>query len=153
MNLKPIKTEADYQAALAKAYLLMDAELNTPAGEELDILTALIENYEAKYYPMTSPDPVAALKFQMEQLEMAENPLPKFDILADLVEFFETHDMGKYFDEMPEVPGEVNLKHSRGLVAIDLQLLKRLAQVAQQQHLSTTSLVNTWLSERVAQTI
>jgi hypothetical protein len=84
---------------------------------------------------------------------MAENKLPEFDTIADLVDFFDTHDLGEYFDEMPEVPGEVNLKHSRGLVAIDLQLLKRLAQVAQQQHLSTTSLVNTWLSERVAQTV
>jgi HTH-type transcriptional regulator/antitoxin HigA len=75
MNLKPIKTETDYQEALAKAYQLMEAEWNTPEGEELDLLTALIENYEAKYYPMTPPDPVAAIKFRMEQLDLEEPDL------------------------------------------------------------------------------
>ncbi|OQW91362.1 MAG: DNA-binding protein [Thiotrichaceae bacterium IS1] len=75
MNLKPIKTEADYQVALANAYQLMDAEWNTPEGEELEILTAIIENYEAKHYPMTPPDPVAAIKFRMEQLDLGEQDL------------------------------------------------------------------------------
>ena len=84
---------------------------------------------------------------------MAENKLPEFDTLADLVEFFDTHDMGEYFDEMPEVSGEVHLKNSRCLVAIDQHLLKQLSRVAKQQHLSTENLVNTWLSERVAQAI
>ncbi len=84
---------------------------------------------------------------------MAENKLPEFDTLTDLVEFFDTHDMGEYFEEMPEVSGEVNLKPSRCFVTIDQYLLKQLATVAKQQHLSTESLVNTWLSERVAQAV
>jgi HTH-type transcriptional regulator/antitoxin HigA len=75
MNLKPIQTETDYQVALADAYQLMDAEWNTPEGEKLEILTALIENYEAKHYPMTPPDPVAAIKFRMEQLDLDEQDL------------------------------------------------------------------------------
>lgn len=75
MNFKPIRTEADYQAALARAYQLMDAELNTPEGEELEILTVLIENYEAKQYPIAPPDPIAAIKFRMEQMNLTEQDL------------------------------------------------------------------------------
>ncbi len=75
MNLKPIKTETDYQEALAKAYQLMDAEWNTPEGDELEILTILIENYETKHYPLTPPDPITAIQFRMEQLDLNEQDL------------------------------------------------------------------------------
>jgi len=75
MHLKPIRTETDYQSALTRAYQLMDAELETPEGEELEMLTALIENYEAKHYPIASPDPIVAIKFRMEQLDLTEHDL------------------------------------------------------------------------------
>lgn len=67
MHIKPIKTKADYKAALKEIERLMSAELNTPEGEKLDVMTTLVEAYEAKHYPMDWPDPVEAIKFEMEQ--------------------------------------------------------------------------------------
>ena len=67
MNIKPIKTKADYKAALAEVEGLMDAKLGTPAGDKLDVLVTLIEAYEARHYPMNPPDPIEAIKFCMEQ--------------------------------------------------------------------------------------
>lgn len=67
MNIKPIKTDADYQAALKEIESLMMAEADSPEGEKLDVLVTLIEAYEAKHFPMDLPDPVAAIKFEMER--------------------------------------------------------------------------------------
>ena|SRR5688572_8991790 len=67
MNIKPIKTDADYQAALKEIETLMMAESDSPEGEKLDVLVTLIEAYEAKHFPMDLPDPVAAIKFEMER--------------------------------------------------------------------------------------
>ena len=67
MNIKPIKTDADYREALKEVESLMTAEFNTPEGEKLDILVTLIEAYERKHFPLDLPDPVEAIKFEMEQ--------------------------------------------------------------------------------------
>ena len=67
MDIKPIKTEADYRETLAIIDSLMMAEADTPEGDKLDILVTLVQAYEAKHYPLDLPDPVAAIKFQMEQ--------------------------------------------------------------------------------------
>lgn len=67
MEIKPIKTEADYQEALKLAESLMAAAPNTPEGDNLDVLVTLIEAYESKHYPLDFPDPVEAIKFEMEQ--------------------------------------------------------------------------------------
>jgi len=67
MNIKPIKTDTDYHAALKEVETLMMAESNTPEGEKLDILVTLIEAYERKHFPLDLPDPVEAIKFEMEQ--------------------------------------------------------------------------------------
>ena len=67
MDIKPIKTDADYHAALKEVESLMMAELNTSEGEKLDILVTLIEAYERKQFPLDLPDPVEAIKFEMEQ--------------------------------------------------------------------------------------
>ena len=67
MDIKPIKTDADYQAALIDIENLMAAELDTPQGEKLDVMVTLIEAYEAKHFPMGLPDPVEAIKFEMER--------------------------------------------------------------------------------------
>jgi HTH-type transcriptional regulator/antitoxin HigA len=67
MNIKPIKTETDYRNALKEVETLMMSKPNTPAGEKLDVLTTLVESYEAKHYPMELPDPVEAIKFEMER--------------------------------------------------------------------------------------
>lgn len=67
MNIKPIKTDADYRAALKEIESLMTATPDTPEGEKLDVLVTLVEAYEARHYPIDLPDPVAAIKFEMEQ--------------------------------------------------------------------------------------
>lgn len=67
MNIKPIKTDADYHAVLKEVESLMTAEPNTPEGEKLDILATLVEAYECKHFPLDLPDPVEAIKFEMEQ--------------------------------------------------------------------------------------
>ena len=67
MQLKPIRTEADYEAALAEIERLMEAKPETAAGDRLDILTTLVEAYEAEHHPINAPDPIAALEYFMEQ--------------------------------------------------------------------------------------
>ena len=67
MDIKPIKTDADYRAVLKEIEMLMTAELDTPEGEKLDVLVTLVEAYEQKHYPLDLPDPVEAIKFEMEQ--------------------------------------------------------------------------------------
>lgn len=68
MNIFPIRTQVDYDAALARIDTLMNAEQETPEGDELDILVTLVEAYEAKHYPMPICNPVEAIKFRMEQI-------------------------------------------------------------------------------------
>jgi len=67
MNIKPIRTNADYRAALKEIEILMMATPDTPEGEKLDILVTLVESWEHKHYPLDLPDPVEAIKFEMEQ--------------------------------------------------------------------------------------
>jgi len=67
MDIKPIKTDADYRATLQDIDSLMMAESDSPEGEKLDILVTLVEAYEAKHFPMDLPDPVEAIKFEMER--------------------------------------------------------------------------------------
>lgn len=76
--IKPIRTEADYEAALARAGTLMDAESGTPEGEELDVLVDLIEHYEAKHVPTGYPSPLAAIEFRMEQGGLTQRDLVPF---------------------------------------------------------------------------
>ena len=66
MDIRPIKTKADYQAALKKIEVLMDARPHTPKGDQLDVLVTLVEAYETKHYPLDLPDPVEAIKYAME---------------------------------------------------------------------------------------
>lgn len=67
MEIKPIKSDADYRAALKDIEGLMMAEQNTPDGERLDVMVTLVEAYENKHYPLDLPDAVEAIKFEMEQ--------------------------------------------------------------------------------------
>lgn len=75
MDIKPIKTEGDYNKALKEIDSLMIAEPNTPEGEKLDVLVTLVEAYEAKHYPLDLPDPVEAIKFEMEQKRLTVKDL------------------------------------------------------------------------------
>lgn len=67
MDVKPIKTEEDYRATLREIESLMRAEPESPEGERLDVLVTLIEAYERRHFPLDLPDPVAAIKFVMDQ--------------------------------------------------------------------------------------
>ena len=74
-ELKPIRSEADYDEALAEVEHLWGAKLGTPEGDRLDILATLIEAYEDKHYPMDPPDPIEAIKYRMEQQGLTRKDL------------------------------------------------------------------------------
>lgn len=75
MNITPIRTEADYRAALADIETLMLAEANTPEGDRLDVLVTLVEAYERQHFPLDLPDAVEAIKFAMEQHDLGPKDL------------------------------------------------------------------------------
>lgn len=75
MNIKPIKTEADYSEALQAVEKLMNAKKDTPQGDKLDVLVTLIEAYEAQRHPILPPDPVEAIIHQMESQELSRKDL------------------------------------------------------------------------------
>jgi HTH-type transcriptional regulator/antitoxin HigA len=73
MNISPIKTSQDYDHALLRLEIIFDALPNTKEGDELEILSILIENYEKEHFPIGFPDPIEAIKFRMEQLGYSQN--------------------------------------------------------------------------------
>jgi len=75
MDIKPIKTDADYRAALEEIETLMMAAPDSSEGEKLDVLVTLVEAYEAKHYPLDLPDPVEAIKFEMERKDLTVKDL------------------------------------------------------------------------------
>jgi len=75
MNIQPIKTELDYEKALERLELIFDAKKGTKEGDELEILSILIEKFEKEQYPIEMPDPIEAIKFRMEQLGMKQKDL------------------------------------------------------------------------------
>jgi HTH-type transcriptional regulator/antitoxin HigA len=75
MSIKPIKTSYDYEKALERLEDIFDAKIGTKQGDELEILTILIEKYEKENFPIEMPDPIEAIKFRMEQLGMKQKDL------------------------------------------------------------------------------
>ena len=75
MNIKPIKTEQDYNQALERLEAIFDAKQGTAQGDELEILGILIERFEDEHFPIGLPDPIEAIKFRMEQLGYSQNDL------------------------------------------------------------------------------
>ncbi len=78
MIIRPIKTNDDYNDTLLRIDALMDAELGTEDGAELDVLVTLVEAYENEYFPISAPDPVAAILFRMEQMGFKRKDLEPF---------------------------------------------------------------------------
>ena len=72
MKIKPIKTEADYQAALNRLDVIFDAKIGTKESDEADILGLLIDNYENIHYPIEAPDPIEAIKIRMKELHLKQ---------------------------------------------------------------------------------
>ena len=70
-----IKTEEDYEKALYRIEGIIDAELGTPEMDELELLTALVEMYEDRHYPIGPPDPIEAIKFRMDQLGLTQKDM------------------------------------------------------------------------------
>jgi HTH-type transcriptional regulator/antitoxin HigA len=77
MNIKVIKNEEDYQNALERLEVIFDAPIDSHEGDEAEILSILIEKYEDEHYPIGSPDPIEAIKFRMEQMDMKKSDLAK----------------------------------------------------------------------------
>jgi HTH-type transcriptional regulator/antitoxin HigA len=75
MELKPIKSEIDYRNALKRLEVIFDAPVDTKEGDEAEILSMLIENYENEHYPIEAPDPIEAIKIRMEELNMRQKDL------------------------------------------------------------------------------
>ena len=78
MDITPIKTKRDYLRTLKEIEGLMTAKRNTLEGDRLDLLATLVEAWEAKHYPLDEPDPVAAIRYHMEQQGLAAKDLVPF---------------------------------------------------------------------------
>ena len=118
MQIQPIKTEADYQAALSEIEGLMSAEANSSEGDRLDVLVTLVEAYERTHYPIDFPDPIEAIKFRMEQQGLSvEDLIPVigrknrvYEVLARKRPL--TLRMIEGLHETFSIPAESLLKHS-----------------------------------------
>ncbi len=78
MNIKPIRTEADYDEALAEIDMLFNAPDNTPEGDRLEILVTLVEAYEEKHHPIEPPSPIDAILHHMERQELTRVDLEQY---------------------------------------------------------------------------
>ena len=75
MEIAPIKTENDYEKALERLEVIFDAVPNSIEGDEAEILTILIDNYENQYFPIDAPDPIEAIKIRMEEMNIKQKDL------------------------------------------------------------------------------
>ncbi|HLK59191.1 MAG TPA: transcriptional regulator [Chthonomonadaceae bacterium] len=78
MELRPIKTEADYEQALAEIESIFDAQPDTREGDRLEVLTTLVEAYEQKHHAIAPPDPIEALLYYMESRGLARRDLEPY---------------------------------------------------------------------------
>ena len=75
MNIKVLKSEEDYTKALKRLEVIFQTPIDTVEGDEADLLSILVEKYENEYYPIEAPDPIEAIKFRMEQMDMSNGEL------------------------------------------------------------------------------
>lgn len=78
MDIHPIKNERDYQKALTEIERLWGADEGTKDGDKLDVLLILVEDYENKHHQILPPDPVEAIKFRMEQMNLSRKDLEPY---------------------------------------------------------------------------
>lgn len=83
--------------------------------------------------------------------ENKSSDLPEFHSLDELVGFFETHDMGEYWDQMPEAEFEVDIKTRRHLFAIDEQIADKVTEIAKAKQVPSEMLINAWLKEKISE--
>ena len=72
MNIKPIKTETDYELALKRLEEIFDAPVGTSESDEADILGLMVDEFEKKHYPIEAPDPIEAIKIRMEEMQLKQ---------------------------------------------------------------------------------
>ncbi len=75
MDIKLIKTEADYQKALKRLEEIFDAKIGTHESDEADILGLMIDEFEKKHYHIDAPDPIEAIKIRMEEMQLKQADL------------------------------------------------------------------------------
>ena len=75
--------------------------------------------------------------------------LPEFNSTDELVNFFETHDMGDYWEQMPEADFEIRIKRRKHLIALDEDVVTEVTQIAKAKKISSEALINTWLKEKL----
>jgi HTH-type transcriptional regulator/antitoxin HigA len=75
LEIHPIRTDADHEAALERIGHLMDARPGTPEADELDVLATLVEAYENRRFPIDDPDPLSAIEFRIDQLGLTRKDL------------------------------------------------------------------------------
>jgi len=78
MEIRPIKTEKDYNEAIQRIEKLWGAKKNSSKGDELDLLSTIVEAYEMKHFPILPPDPIDAIIFRMEQMNMTKSDIAKY---------------------------------------------------------------------------
>jgi len=78
MDIKPIKTEVDYQAALQEIERLFKAAPDTPEGDRLELLTSLVEAFEDKHYSIPQPDPIEAIMYHLESRGLSRSDLEPY---------------------------------------------------------------------------
>mgnify|MGYP001317676110 CR=1 FL=1 len=77
MNIAPLKSQKDYEGALKRMELFFDAPVGTAESDEADILALLIDDFEKKHFPIEAPDPIAAIKIRMEEMQLKQSDLVK----------------------------------------------------------------------------
>ncbi|TQI71204.1 HTH-type transcriptional regulator/antitoxin HigA [Gramella sp. Hel_I_59] len=75
MKIKPIKSDKDYDKALERLEVIFDAPINSKEGDEAEILSMMIDNYENEHYPIEAPDPIEAIKIRMEEMNLKQKDL------------------------------------------------------------------------------
>ena len=86
-------------------------------------------------------------------MENRSKKLPRSMSLDELVEFFDTHDLGEYWDEMPEARFDVDIKRRVHLFTLDSELADRLGEIARLKHTSSEALIDAWLREKIQEQI
>ncbi len=111
-EITQVRTEAEYDAALARISELLDAEIDSPEGEELDRITTLVEIYEDEHYPMGEPDPVSMIGFMLDQQMVTREqllPLAGSDASLDAI----------LAGQEPIPPGLAQLLHERSGIPVE----------------------------------
>ena len=78
MEIRPIKTEGDYNDSIKRIEVLWGAKRDTPEADEFDLLCTLVESYEMTHYPIAPPDPIDAILFRMEQMGMTKTDMAQY---------------------------------------------------------------------------